>query len=103
MNKSNFWKKGDKVVRIYGSDNWGVAGAMMPGDVGTLAEDQKYPGIVRLQEFTRSYGHDPIRLRRIKDYKGFSPQELTLLWKMVDEHDFEGVVKFAKRKIKQKI
>jgi len=89
------WKKGDKVVRIYGSDSWSRNG-MRPGEVGTLKEDQMFPGVVKLEEYPDAVGHDVMRLRRLSDYPQFKPKELAQLWQLVNEKRFEAVVDFIK-------
>jgi len=74
----------------------------MPGDVGTLSEDQKYPGIVHLKEFPDNMGHDVMRIRRVKDYKGFEPKELAELYRIIDGVGFEQVIAFMKKKLRKR-
>ena len=98
--KKKFWKKGDKVIRLYGSNHWGRTGAMMPGDIGTLAENQKYPGVVKLKEFPDAVGHDVIRLRRLKDFKKLNPKFLVHLWELTDGRNFDIIAKLFNKVIK---
>lgn len=58
------FKKGQKVVRFSGYSS-GIDKKMVPGDVGTVSKNQKYPGVVELSEFPGSMGHYPDRLIRI--------------------------------------
>lgn len=101
MGKTKFWKKGDKVVRLYGCNSWANPKAMKSGDVGTLAKDQEFPGVVTLVEYPDGVGHDVNRLRRIKDYKEVSASELVELWNLVENQDLDGLYKFLERKINQ--
>lgn len=98
--KNKLWKKGDKVVRLYGSNSWNRPGSMVAGDIGTVLKNQKHPGTVHLLEYHDIIGHDVIRLRRLKDYPHFTSKELCDLWKLTDGRYFEEIIKFIELKFK---
>jgi hypothetical protein len=83
------WKKGDKVVRLYGR---GGNPDMQQGDVATLSEDQKFPGVVTTKEF--GGWHDPHRLRRLKDFPGYKPAEILQLYNLTQNCDMVDIVRF---------
>lgn len=82
------WKKGDKVVRLYGKQ-----AGMKSGDVGTLKKNQKYPGVVFLEEFNEyGEGHDPIRLIRLKDYPNLHPDFIVAVHDAVKNNDLSDIL-----------
>lgn len=95
--KRKLWKKGDRVVRLYGSNSWGRDGSMKQGDVATVLENQEYPGVVELKEFPDGMGHDPMRLRRLKDYPNLTPKEIVSVYQMVNDQDFESILKLLSK------
>ena len=100
QNSEILWKKGTKVVRIYGSNSHGSPNAMNAGDVDELLEDQEFPGTLPLKKFKGH--HDPIRFRRLQDYEEFTPKELSDLWYLVGAEKFEDTVDFIKKMLNKK-
>ena len=67
------------------------------GDVGVLSTDQKWPGTVRLKAPYDGIDHEPMRLRRLGDYKGISAQELAIIHRLIKDEDFEAIVYMIKK------
>lgn len=78
------FKKGQKVIRYSGYSSCGYP-TMRIGDVGTVENNQRYPGIVDLKEFPG--GHDPGRLIRIDQ---LSPKIFKAFTKLVKQQRHES-------------
>lgn len=88
--KKGWLRKGEKVIRVYG-----YSGNMRVGDIGTVAKDQEFPGVVKLVEWPDGLGHDPTRLRRLSTFKGFTHGEIRKLLEW-GEHGLTGVFETIK-------